>query len=184
MADAVKAAELKNKGNSFLQTGDYAKAIECYTEAIALNPLEHVFYSNRSAAYAKDKNYEKALADARKCVELKPDWGKGYSRLGAALSFLGRHAEAERAYTKGLQLDPTNEQLKSGLEEAKAQAARNSPTTNPLALRFFLLVFLFAQNFPTRATAYDFPRFVSAACFLSVRYFPVLCTSFTRFHPS
>lgn len=134
MADAVKAAELKNKGNSFLQTGDFAKAIECYTEAIALNPLEHVFYSNRSAAYAKDKNYDKALADARKCVELKPDWGKGYSRLGAALSFLGRHAEAERAYTKGLQLDPTNEQLKSGLEEAKAQAARNSPITNPFAL--------------------------------------------------
>jgi len=43
---------------------------------------------------------------------------------------------------------------------------------------------VFAQNFPTRAAAYDFPRFVSAACFLSVRYFPVLCTSFTRFHPS
>lgn len=41
-----------------------------------MNPLEHVFYSNRSAAYAKGKNYEKALADARKCVELKPDWGK------------------------------------------------------------------------------------------------------------
>ena len=49
---------------------------------------------------------------------------KGYSRLGAALSFLGRHDEAEKAYTKGLQLDPNNAQLKSGLEDAKAQAAR------------------------------------------------------------
>ncbi|XP_068729564.1 stress-induced-phosphoprotein 1-like [Montipora capricornis] len=133
MADAVKAAELKNKGNTFLQAGDFAKAIECYTEAISLNPSEHVFYSNRSAAYAKDKKYEQALADAKKCVELKPDWGKGYSRLGAALSFLGRYAEAEKAYSRGLQLDPTNEQLKSGLEEAKAQAARNSPMTNPFA---------------------------------------------------
>ena len=49
---------------------------------------------------------------------------KGYSRLGAALSFLGRYDEAEKAYTKGLQLDPNNAQLKSGLEEVKAQAAR------------------------------------------------------------
>ena len=49
---------------------------------------------------------------------------KGYSRLGAALSFLKRYDEAEKAYTKGLQLDPNNAQLKSGLEEAKAQAAR------------------------------------------------------------
>lgn len=53
-----------------------AKAVECYTEAISLDPSNHVFYSNRSAAYAKDKKYEQALADAKKCVELKPDWGK------------------------------------------------------------------------------------------------------------
>lgn len=65
---------------------------------------------------------------------MKPDWGKGYSRLGAALSFLGRYDEAEKAYTKGLQLDPNNAQLKSGLEEVKAQAARNNPMMNPFAL--------------------------------------------------
>ena len=35
-----------------------------------------MFYSNRSAAYAKDSKYEQALVDARKCIELKPDWGK------------------------------------------------------------------------------------------------------------
>ena len=52
------------------------KAVECYTEAISLDPSNHVFYSNRSAAYAKDKKYEQALSDAKKCVELKPDWGK------------------------------------------------------------------------------------------------------------
>lgn len=132
MADAVKAAEFKDKGNTFLQAGDFVKAVECYTEAISLDPSNHVFYSNRSAAYAKDKKYEQALADAKKCVELKPDWGKGYSRLGAALSFLRRYDEAEKAYTKGLQLDPNNAQLKSGLEEAKAQAARNNPM-NPFA---------------------------------------------------
>ena len=49
---------------------------------------------------------------------------QGYSRLGAALSFLKRYDEAEKAYTKGLQLDPENAQLKSGLEEARAMAQR------------------------------------------------------------
>ncbi|KAM7448655.1 Stress-induced-phosphoprotein 1 [Porites harrisoni] len=134
MVDAARAAKLKDQGNTHLQAGDLAKAVECYTEAISLDPSNHVFYSNRSAAYAKDKKYEQALADAKKCVELKPDWGKGYSRLGAALSFLGRHDEAEKAYTKGLQLDPNNAQLKSGLEDAKAQAARNNPMMNPFAM--------------------------------------------------
>ncbi|CAH3177665.1 unnamed protein product, partial [Porites evermanni] len=130
----LQAAKLKDQGNTHLQAGDLAKAVDCYTEAISLDPSNHVFYSNRSAAYAKDKKYEQALADAKKCVELKPDWGKGYSRLGAALSFLGRHDEAEKAYTKGLQLDPSNAQLKSGLEDARAQAARNNPMMNPFAM--------------------------------------------------
>ena len=72
----LQAAELKDKGNKFLQANDFAKAIECYTEAISLDPSNHVLYSNRSAGYAKDKKYEQALSDAKKCVELKPDWGK------------------------------------------------------------------------------------------------------------
>ena len=72
----LQAAEFKDKGNAALQAGDFAKAIGCYTEAIRLDSSNHVFYSNRSAAYAKDAKYEQALADARKCVELKPDWGK------------------------------------------------------------------------------------------------------------
>lgn len=134
MADAAKAAELKDKGNKFLQAGDFTKAIECYTEAIQLDPSNHVLYSNRSAANAKDQKYEQALSDAEKCVELKPDWGKGYSRLGAAYSFLKRYDEAEKAYTKGLQLDPENAQLKSSLEEARAMAQRNNPMMNPFAI--------------------------------------------------
>ena len=40
------------------------------------------------------------------------------------MSFLKRYDEAEKAYTKGLQLDPENAQLKSGLEEARAMAQR------------------------------------------------------------
>ena len=33
-------------------------------------------FSNRSACYVKLKKFEKALADARKCAALKPEWSK------------------------------------------------------------------------------------------------------------
>ena len=71
-----QAAQLKDKGNSALKGGDLQKAVEFYTDAILLDPTNHVLYSNRSAAFAQDKKYEQALADGKKCVELKPDWGK------------------------------------------------------------------------------------------------------------
>lgn len=92
-----------------------------------------MLHSNRSAAYAKAGNYEQALEDAEKTVSLKPDWGKGYSRKGSALAYLGRYDASIKAYETGLQLDPTNAQLKSGLEEvcAQKQAAAANPFNVP-----------------------------------------------------
>ena len=45
--------------------------------------------------------YDAALADAQRTTELKPDWAKGYSRLGAAHFGLRQWEEACAAYTKG-----------------------------------------------------------------------------------
>ena len=52
------------------------EAIRLYSAAIVLDPNNPILYSNRSAAYAKIQEYEKALEDAEKTVALKPDWTK------------------------------------------------------------------------------------------------------------
>lgn len=124
----AKAQQLKDEGNASLSAGKNHEAIDKYTEGIELDPENHVLYSNRSAAYAKLENYTKALEDAEKTVAVKPDWAKGYSRKGAALVYLNRLGEAEEAYNAGLKLDPSNQQLKSGLEECKAKKAAPKPS--------------------------------------------------------
>lgn len=60
-----------------------------FTQAIAIEPQNHVLYSNRSAVYAATSDYQKALDDANKATEIKPDWAKGWSRKGAAARGLG-----------------------------------------------------------------------------------------------
>ena len=52
------------------------KSQQLYTEAIDLDPENHILYSNRSAAFAKAEKYDLALTDAEKTMELKPDWAK------------------------------------------------------------------------------------------------------------
>jgi len=73
---SFKALDLKDKGNAALAIGDYDQAIEHYTQAIALDPNNHVLFSNRSAAFAKQGKYQNALEDAEKTVSIKPDWPK------------------------------------------------------------------------------------------------------------
>ena len=64
-------------------------ASEKFSQAIEIEPSNHVLYSNRSGAYASLKNYEKALEDANKTTELKPDFVKGWGRKGSALHGVG-----------------------------------------------------------------------------------------------
>jgi tetratricopeptide (TPR) repeat protein len=58
---------------------------EKFSQAIELDPSNHVLYSNRSGAYASLKDWSKALEDANKTTEIKPDWAKGWGRKGTAL---------------------------------------------------------------------------------------------------
>ncbi|KAE8287958.1 Stress-induced-phosphoprotein 1 [Larimichthys crocea] len=128
-----KVSALKDQGNKALSAGNIDEAVRCYTEAVALDPSNHVLFSNRSAAYAKKGNYEKALQDACQTIKIKPDWGKGYSRKAAALEFLGRLEDAKATYHEGIRQEPNNQQLKEGLQNIEARLAEKS-MMNPFAM--------------------------------------------------
>ncbi|KAJ1489206.1 hypothetical protein T484DRAFT_1562034, partial [Baffinella frigidus] len=88
-------------GNAAFQAQNYETAAEWFTKGIAVDGANHVFFSNRSAALAGLKKYGEALADADRCISLKPDWGKGYARRGYARAGIGDIAGALQAYRQG-----------------------------------------------------------------------------------
>ncbi|KAJ6151776.1 heat shock protein STI1 [Penicillium chermesinum] len=122
MADALKA-----EGNKAFSAKDYPTAIAKFTEAIAIEPENQVLFSNRSAVYAAQNEFQKALEDADKAISIKPDWSKGYLRKGAAQRGLGDLLAAHDAYEEALKLEPENAQAKSGL--AAVQRAINAEAT-------------------------------------------------------
>ena len=124
------AGEWKDKGNKEFSAGNFEQAIKCFSEAISIDPNDHVFYSNRSACYASLKEYSKALEDANKCIALKPDWVRGYTRKALAEFYLEDYEAAVKTYENGLKIEPNNQGLKDGLEQTQQKMNEKK---NPMA---------------------------------------------------
>jgi tetratricopeptide (TPR) repeat protein len=108
-----------------------------YSAAIALDPLNHLTFGNRSLVLHHLGQFEKvyphfipatslllsfwqgshlsllslslqSLDDAESALQLNPRYVKAFARKGAALLSLERYAEAKEAYEAGLQVDIAN----------------------------------------------------------------------------
>lgn len=131
------AEELKALGNKEFAAGNFASSIKYFTEAIQVDPSNAVLYSNRSGAFASTKNYQQALDDAERAVELRSEWGKAWSRKATALQGLGRWEEAFKAWAKVREIEPSNEGLQKNLQFcmqamiAKFQSQMPNPASPP-----------------------------------------------------
>jgi len=114
-----KAEGYKAEGNAAFKAKDFAGAIAAFSKAVAAEPEKVEYYSNRSAAYAKNSQLAEALADAEKCISLDATWGKGYSRKGSALILMKEYTKAVACYAAGIAADPENELLTDGLVTAQ-----------------------------------------------------------------
>jgi len=109
---------LKDAGNKAFAAKDYDLAIQIFSDAIQLDPQNHVLHSNRSAAHAGKREWQDALVDAESAIRCNPSWSKGYAREGAALHGSKRWDEAIAAYEEGLKIEDSAA-LRKGLQDVK-----------------------------------------------------------------
>ncbi|CEQ40840.1 SPOSA6832_02500 [Sporobolomyces salmonicolor] len=76
------------------QAGDFATAVQHYTESIKRNPADARGYTNRAAAYTKLLALPEALRDADKAIEVQPDFVKGYIRKSHVLFAMKEYSKA------------------------------------------------------------------------------------------
>ncbi len=97
-----KAEAAKEAGNKLLSAKEYRGAIDQYTNAIKLNPLNVVYWSNRAQAYINLKEWDNAIKDALKAIRVDTKYYKAHYRLGVAYQGLNRHPEAVAAFEAAL----------------------------------------------------------------------------------
>lgn len=123
----AKADALKGEGNKAMAAGKHAEAVSKYTEALALDPKNVIYLSNRAAAHSSLLQHEKAVADAEAAIELDPTFSKAYSRLGLAKYALGDPKAALDAYKRGLDAEGETKSaaMAKGYETAKKRVEEN-----------------------------------------------------------
>ncbi|KAG9151807.1 hypothetical protein Leryth_002082 [Lithospermum erythrorhizon] len=121
-----KAAESKARADDAFRRKDFSAAIDAYTQAIDFDPTDATLLSNRSLCWIRLGQADYALADAKSCRALRPDWPKACYREGAALRLqqalytfcLQKFEDAANAFYEGVTLDPENMELVSAFREA------------------------------------------------------------------
>ncbi|KAF5340998.1 hypothetical protein D9611_006095 [Ephemerocybe angulata] len=122
--DATKAAEkTKDRGNTAFKAGKYKEAIDLYTEAIVLNPLEPAYLTNRAAAYMALKRFKPALEDCQQAMFILSPGSQSPSsspppnaaaqvkallRLARCQYAVGSLTAAQASLARLLALEPTN----------------------------------------------------------------------------
>ena len=119
-AHVDEAIHLAEQGNDLAGHEQYPIAIEKFTSAIFYNPKEYRYYGNRSLCYERLGDFEIALADADKAIDLRPDWPKGYFRRARALRSLKRFSEAEEALSIVQSLQGVSEDLECEVKLVRA----------------------------------------------------------------
>ncbi|KAK0456197.1 putative stress-induced protein STI1 [Armillaria borealis] len=119
--DKAKAEKLKQAGNSQMTAKKYDEAIASYNDAIALDPVNPIYYSNRAAAHSSKGDHLSAVGDAEKAISVDPKYVKSYHRLGHAQYALLDYKAAADAFERGLKIEPNNVSLKTGLQSSKSR---------------------------------------------------------------
>jgi len=109
----------KEKGNSYVKTKQWDKAIEFYTRAINCYSYDPVFYANRALCYLKKENFAAAEKDCNLSLKLDGTYVKALQRRAAARENLGKLELAKNDLEMVLLHEPKNRESATALQNLK-----------------------------------------------------------------
>ncbi|XP_047428096.1 outer dynein arm-docking complex subunit 4 [Mugil cephalus] len=105
--------------------GEYAKAIESFTEALALKPDDKNCFVGRSKCYLMMGQTENALRDAETSLKMDKTFFKGLYQKAEVLYYMAEFEFALVFYHRGQKLRPQIQEFRLGIQKAQ-EAIENS----------------------------------------------------------
>ena len=124
MNEPKTISELMKLVKEECKKGNINNAIIYLNEAIEIDPHDARFFISRGT-FKGTENYEDAIEDYTKAIEIEPNSVFAYRLRGDSKSKLGDYQGAIDDYTKAIKIDPNNAYLYNYRSESKRKLGDN-----------------------------------------------------------
>jgi tetratricopeptide (TPR) repeat protein len=119
-----RGAAQRNRGNEFLDRGDFEQAADCYRQAIAIAPDDLNAHINLGFALSELQRHTEAQAVLRRALELDPQSVDALYMLATMAQGAGNWADAVERFDQVLAIKPDFEMAYRGLSLALSRQGR------------------------------------------------------------
>ncbi|MDD3402965.1 MAG: tetratricopeptide repeat protein [Hespellia sp.] len=105
------AAQYLADANSYINKGDFTRAMDSVRLFLDLYPDNEEGYLARASIYAGKGQYKRAISDMDHLIEISPDSAEYYLQRGCLYILLNDYDSAQADFDQAITLDDTNQEL-------------------------------------------------------------------------